>query len=171
MCVVIYLCLTSDSFPPCGRNSHVTARNTAGDPRDLSCNIRTHHVSSEPENISILSTSFCFWSGYSYDSGCLALYGMVNQRIQTYVFTKTAEQFAPSVDNRSLIFFPFYMIETKDYENPRNANKFRPNETIPNECSEEEALMHTLDQVASSVSGILRLFYTVYRRFIRSEGR
>ena len=43
MCVVIYLCLTSDSFPPCGRNSHVTARNTAGDPRDLSCNIRTCH--------------------------------------------------------------------------------------------------------------------------------
>lgn len=58
MCVVIYLCLTSDSFPPCGRNSHVTARNTAGDPRDLSCNIRTHQVSSEPENISWLSTSF-----------------------------------------------------------------------------------------------------------------
>ena len=36
------------------------------------------------------------------------------------------------------------MIETKDYENPW------PNETIPNECSEEEALMHTLDQVAST---------------------
>ena len=41
---VIYLCLTSDNFPPCGRNSHVTARNTAGGPHDLSCEKTTQHV-------------------------------------------------------------------------------------------------------------------------------
>ena len=37
MVQVIYACLTSDNFPLYGRNSHETARSTAGDPRDLSC--------------------------------------------------------------------------------------------------------------------------------------
>lgn len=153
MCVVIYLCLTSDSFPPCGRNSHVTARNTAGDPRDLSCNIRTHHVSSEPENISWLSTSyFLEWL-------------FIRQRLSCFIrnskpaypnlcFYEVRWTVRSRVDSRTFIFFPFYTIETKDYENPRNANKFRPNETIPNECSEEEALMHKCpsgEHLASSI--------------------
>lgn len=130
MCVVIYLCLTSDSFPPCGRNSHVTARNTAVDPRDLSCNIKTHHVSSEPKNISWLYTSFFFGVAIHTTAAVLLYTGLWTSVSKPMFLRRPLDSSLPCRQPQPYFFFPFYVIETKDYENPRNANKFRPNETI-----------------------------------------
>lgn len=150
MCVVIYLCLTSDSFPPCGRNSHVTARNTAVDPRDLSCNIKTHHVSSEPENISWLYTSFFFGVAIHTTAAVLLYTGLWTSVSKPMFLRRPLDSSLPCRQPQPYFFFLFMWLKpriTRIQETLTSSGQMRP---LQNEFPEEEALMDTLNQVAST---------------------